>query len=397
MKRTAVVIMFALTACSAAPGGGAVGNGNAYAAVPHASGYRILHVFTGYGDSDGGNPTSGLTERSGVFYGTTMAGGSIKLNNQGAVFSITPAGEERVVYSFNTTDGAKPFAALTADGDRLYGTTIAGGTANNGVIFEVNAADELRVLYNFAGGTDGATPAGGMLALDGALYGTTNAGGSGNSGTVFKHNLTDGIERVLYAFTGGAGGSMPRGTLISSGGALYGTTLQGGEKAGGGTVFELIPSGSSVLRTVYRFKNAPDAVNPVSGLVELDGAFYGTSQGGGATGFGAIYEVRKTGEERVVYSFKGGDDGYAPLGGLIVVNGLLYGTTSQGGRRSSGTIFEVSKSGQERVVYTFQGGKDGSQPNALVYKDNTFYGTTRYGGGSNKCALGCGTIFALTL
>jgi uncharacterized repeat protein (TIGR03803 family) len=150
---------------------------------------------------------------------------------------------------------------------------------------------------------------------------------------------------------------------------------------------------------VYRFKNPPDAVNPQAGLVELDGAFYGTSQSGGSNGFGTIYEVKKTGEERVVYTFKGGDDGLAPQSELLVVNGLLYGTTTMGGSRNGGTIFEMTKDGSKRVLYTFAAtsAKDGSYPNTLAYKDGTFYGTTRYGGGSIKCALGCGTVYSLTL
>ncbi|MBV8530987.1 MAG: hypothetical protein JO104_06690, partial [Candidatus Eremiobacteraeota bacterium] len=42
------------------------------------------------------------------------------------------------------------------------------------------------VLYAFKNRSDGATPAAGLLAVRGTLYGTTLGGGSSNEGTVFS-------------------------------------------------------------------------------------------------------------------------------------------------------------------------------------------------------------------
>jgi len=63
----------------------------------------------------------------------------------GTVFELSPAEDgwhETVLYSFcgaqNCADGAVPISALTLDGaGHLFGTTIAGGSANVGVAFEL--------------------------------------------------------------------------------------------------------------------------------------------------------------------------------------------------------------------------------------------------------------------
>jgi uncharacterized repeat protein (TIGR03803 family) len=60
----------------------------------------------------------------------------------GTVFKIDTTGKETVLYSFTggTTDGANPVADLLIDGDgNLYGTTVLGGTANGGTVFELKA------------------------------------------------------------------------------------------------------------------------------------------------------------------------------------------------------------------------------------------------------------------
>jgi uncharacterized repeat protein (TIGR03803 family) len=51
----------------------------------------------------------------------------------------------------------------------------------------------------------------------------------------------------------------------------------------------------------------------------------------------------------------------------------------------------------EKVLYTFQDGTDGSLPNGPLVADpaGNLYGTTYYGG-SNRCSMGCGTVFELS-
>ena len=283
-------------------------------ASPASPIYNIIYLFRGWGDGDGANPVTGLTEFNGLFYGTTTGGGSLANNNNGTVFEVTASGAERVIHSFTGSDGARPFGNLVVVKERLYGTASAGGPTNAGTVFEVTAHGNARVVHSFRGGSDGSTPIGHLLAWNDFLYGTTNSGGR-NNGTVFEVDLINGTERVLHTFGGGSEGALPRGGVIDVNGLLYGTTLQGGDRSGAGTVFEL-DHRLGTGRVLYRFKGPPDATNPQAGLVEMRGILYGTTQSGGANGFGAVFEIDMFGQERVLYSFKGGADGAAPVSGL---------------------------------------------------------------------------------
>jgi len=127
----------------------------------------------------------------------------------------------------------------------LFGTTFGGGVGF-GTVFEVTPTGVEKVLYSFTGGADGKGPHA-ALVLDtlGNLYGTTITGGAYDYGTVFEITAT-GTEKVLYSFTGGADGALPDAALVMDGnGSLYGTTFGGGASgfgySGFGTVFELVP------------------------------------------------------------------------------------------------------------------------------------------------------------
>jgi uncharacterized repeat protein (TIGR03803 family) len=109
------------------------------------------------------------------------------------VFALSEAGKEIVLYSFTGADGALPYAGLVRDPQgNLYGTTAYGGdlTCNTpdgcGTVFEVNTARKERVLHSFEN-SDGANPYAGLVRdTKGNLYGTTVSGGTSNAGTVFK-------------------------------------------------------------------------------------------------------------------------------------------------------------------------------------------------------------------
>jgi uncharacterized repeat protein (TIGR03803 family) len=65
------------------------------------------------------------------------------LSNLGTVFELVPpVGKgtytEKVLWSFNGTDGNGPLSSLVLDGaGNLYGTTASGGANGEGVVFEV--------------------------------------------------------------------------------------------------------------------------------------------------------------------------------------------------------------------------------------------------------------------
>ena len=156
---------------------------------------------------------------------------------------------------------------------------------------------------------------------------------------------------------------------------------------------------------IYSFKNSPDGSGPYAGLIR-DGAgnFYGTTAYGGLAGYGTVFKLDATGGETVLHSFTfGGADGSKPFAGLVRdAAGNLYGTTSDGGGigctiYGCGTVFKLDTSGTETVLHRFTGGADGGNPYTGLVRDpaGNLYGTTYYGGSSNNCYQGCGTVFKL--
>jgi uncharacterized repeat protein (TIGR03803 family) len=306
------------------------------------------------------------------------------------------SGTERVVYAFKgDKDSEYPDGSLIAVAGKLYGTTV-GSNGNRkcsdecGTVFEVSTAGTERVVYSFKGGNDGLGPLAGLIDVDGTLYGTTGYGGANDTGTVFAVS-TSGTERVLHSFGTGSGsdGKYPDAGLIAVGSELYGTTDTGGAK-GYGSVFEVSTSGKE--RVLYSFGGGADGANPGASLIAVGGELYGTTQDVGANGTGGtVFKVSTSGTERVLHSFGSGSDGADPLASLIDVKGVLYGTTAEGGVNGGGTVFSISTSGMEHVLYRFKGGKDGAGPYAgLVDVNGSLYGTTSGGGGG---ANGGGTIF----
>jgi uncharacterized repeat protein (TIGR03803 family) len=136
-------------------------------------------------------------------------------------------------------------------------------------------------------------------------------------------------------------------------------------------------------------------------------ALYGTTGQGGAYGHGAVYKLSPPAvaggawKEGILYSFTGGVDGSYPQGSLLFVNGAIYGTTQLGGASAAGVVYQLTHSGAtwtENVIYTFTGGKDGKWPICSLVADNrgNLYGTTADGGNFNGNAAGYGVIFRLS-
>src|SRR5258708_29338726 len=118
------------------------------------------------------------------------------------------------------------------------------------------AAQTERVLYNFnfdnngAGGTDPISNV--IFDASGNLYGMTATGGASSNGTVFE--LTPGTtgwtETVLHSFQRSEGSYPGRngGLIFDKAGNLYGLA-NGGGAYGYGTVFELSPGAGGVWTT----------------------------------------------------------------------------------------------------------------------------------------------------
>jgi uncharacterized repeat protein (TIGR03803 family) len=339
-----------------------------------------------------------------------------------ALAARTSSTNYKVVYSFSAhPDGRRPEASLIDVGGTLYGTTRIGGAhrfcyyynVGCGTVFSVTPGGKEKVLYRFRQSPDGSHPLAGLINVGGTLYGTTSTGGSYGTvcsypsrylcGTVFSVTPS-GTEKVLHAFGAGSDGSYPVASLVEVNGAFYGTTKTGGVYGGhynrGGTVFSITPSGAE--KVLHSFGNGNDGSYPLASLIALKGKLYGTTWRGG-TGAGTVFSITPSGEEKVLFSFGGtGTSGVQPEAGLINVKGTLYGTTTWGGgsgcassryQHGCGTVFSVTPRGTEKVLHSFGGS---SSDGEAPEASLTEVNGMLYGTTSGGGTYGKGTVFSIT-
>ncbi len=254
-------------------------------------------------------------------------------------------------------------------------------------------------LVSFGSG-EGQNPYSSLVqARDGSLYGTTDFGGTYGLGTIFRLSANGAIS-TLYSFSGGADGGNssvnqsqtgPSAALIQgSDGNFYGTTEYGGA-FGYGTVFRMSADGS--LITLYSFTGGCDGGNSTAGLIQAsDGNLYGTTSGGDF--YGTVFRITTNGAFTLLYAFTGADDGAEPEAPLIQASdGYLYGTASAGGVNGEGTVFRVDSDGAFNTLFSFNG-TDGSTPEGALLQapDGYLYGTTSTGSGHTYG----GTVFRIS-
>jgi len=177
--------------------GGANGAGTAFK-LTHGQGgrWRFRTLFAFAGEPDAGFPYGALTfDRSGNLYGTSYYAGAHGL---GAAYELTLANgtwSETLLYSFQGgTDGSSPISNLVFDrSGNLYGTTSEGGApgCSCGTIFKLTPGGQGQwtesVAYAFTGTPDGALPYNGLVGDQaGNFYGTTVHGGTADEGAVYE-------------------------------------------------------------------------------------------------------------------------------------------------------------------------------------------------------------------
>ncbi|MBE0544862.1 MAG: hypothetical protein IH623_26280 [Verrucomicrobia bacterium] len=371
---------------------------------------------------DGGYPGGDLLVVGNTLYGPAYRGGS---SGNGTVFRINTDGTGfSNLHSFSVTsgllnsntDGARPIAGLVSSGNRLYGTTLYGGSSGAGAVFAVNTdGTSFSNLHSF-GGRDGA-PFGGLLLWDDTLFGTTSAG------TVFKIN-TDGTGyTILHTFsattTNSSGvrtnwdGAGPSAGLILSGTRLYGTA-GGGGSFGNGTVFAVKTDGTD-FKTIHTFAagsgNYPYVTNndgafPIAGLILSGNTLYGIAEGGGSFGNGTVFAVNTNGSGfTILHTFTAlhapnpgtNWDGADPHARLLLSNCTLYGTAVSGGSSGAGVVFKVRTDGTgfatlHNFTATFATYPYAGPFAGLVLSGNDLYGTARYGGNAAN-----GAVYRLSL
>jgi uncharacterized repeat protein (TIGR03803 family) len=182
--------------------------------------------------------------------------------------------------------------------------------------------------------------------------------------------------------------------IIDSSGDLYGTTDTGGA-SDDGTIFELT-KGSSTITTLATFNSSNGSVSPYVSespttlMMDSSGNLYGTTFSGGASGEGSIFELAKGSSTITTLASFNGTNGANPHGGLIMDgSGNLYGTTGSGGATNGGTVFELTKgSSTITTLASFIVPPSGaflSTPNGVVMDGNgDLFGTTEFAYDPNK-------------
>jgi len=307
---------------------------------------------------------------------------------------------EQTLYSFSGgADGGDALSSLVMDAaGNLYGTTFVGGAYGAGDVFELSPNSggwTESVLYSFTGGADGANPYLADVIFDkaGNLYGTTVGGGANNLGVVFELTRTDNVwsESVLHSFAGGIDGQNPyAGLVLDPFGNLYGTT-NGGGAYGVGAVYEVKrgDGGSWTEQVIHAFDSKTGS-SPVGGLVfDSKGDLFGTTQGGGAYGVGVVFALEYSGRDvwiaKAIHSFTGGTDGGYPYAERLILDkaGSLYGTAQGGGVNNAGVVFrllQTSTGWKEQVLYEFNGAVESNPDGGLVMDGKgNLYGTCANG------------------
>ena len=153
-------------------------------------------------------------------------------------------------------------------------------------------AGTFSVLVQFtgSGGTaSGANPLGSLIASGGTLYGMTAEGGGNGVGNIFSVGTNGTNYRDLVDFTGTGGtasGEYPAGSLIATGGTLYGMTSAWRHQAGYGNIFSVGTNGSD-YQNLLSFTGTGGAANgddPLGSLILSGTRLYGMTSGGGVHG-----------------------------------------------------------------------------------------------------------------
>ncbi len=231
-------------------GGGGPKNWGTFFEITPAGKLTTLHNFCSQSDCTDGGPGDGLVQATdGYFYGTTPIGGVD--GGGGTVFKITPAGAFTSLVTFDGTDGSFPQAGLVqATNGNFYGTTSGGGANSEGTAYEITPGGTLTLLYSFCSQdypvcTDGLNPRAGLVqATNGNFYGTTVFGGTSNDGTIYSLSIGLGPFVETNPTSGKVGSKV---TILGNNLKITTSVTFNGTAVGS---FAVNSSGSAIMTTV---------------------------------------------------------------------------------------------------------------------------------------------------
>src|ERR1035437_4493374 len=157
--------------------------------------------------------------------------------------------------------------------------------------------------------------------------------------------------QTLFSFNNADGAEPEAGLTLGNDDNLYGTTSFVGGSCYG-TVFKMATNGT--LTTLVSFAYFTNGAYPCAGLtLRNDTNFYGTTQEGGSSGYGTVFQVTTNGTLTTLVSFSN-TNGANPTVGLNLGNdGNFYGTTYYSASGDDGTVFKVTPNGTLTTLVAF--------------------------------------------
>ena len=368
----------------------------------------VFKVFD-FKESQGENPVGSLMQASdGNLYGTALYGGR---SDRGTLFSFDIGNGNKYdkILDFNWYSNGFGFWAspIQAMDGKLYGITNSGGEFyNGGTLYRVNPYQkpystqldstlvgyDLEKLFDFDS-TIGNRPQGRLCEVKkGLLIGTTSEGGQYNQGVIYSYDYVKKSHTKLYDFDSSVVGAMPSGNIVlADNGKIYGTTETGGAN-GYGTIYEFDLKDNSIKQIAEL--PGSYAAYFYHGLMQASsGSLYAiaTSSFGNSYGAAIKFDVTQS-NLQIVYDFS--NTGLTEPTGVLTEasDGYLYGLTGRAGRFGQGSIYRLdAQTDSFTVVHDFTGSLGGREPDdQLIEINGKLFGVTLRGGGVNSQP---GTLF----
>jgi uncharacterized repeat protein (TIGR03803 family) len=299
-----------------------------------------------FNGTNGSRPQNSLKLMNGKMYGTTLIGGAV----QGVVFEWDPTTNIYTKLLDLSGNGAglngRVFVNnVTPYNNKLYCMPSQGGTNDYGTILVIDPSlpigsntTIIRQL-DFAGGFFPGNNE--MIVYNNKLYGCLTRGGTADAGVLFEIDPITNTYTKLVNFSSVATGYSPVGKLVLNGTKFLGLCNSGGVNSTG-TVFEWDPANPTTVVKKFDFlpSNYDNAVNPNGTFTLFNSKFYATSYDNSFVNYGALFEYDpSTSLFTKKKSFNAAENGRIPVGKPVLLNGKLYGTTSQGPQEIFGTQY----------------------------------------------------------
>jgi uncharacterized repeat protein (TIGR03803 family) len=261
--------------------------GNIFKVSKTGSGFEIVHSFCSAPNcSDGAHPGSLILGSDGNFYGSAGSGGSFEGTacqylGCGVIFRLSPKGTYTVVYAPTSGQVAVGITLQATDGN-FYGLCEADSGGHPGVC-RVTASGQVSTIFMFPStvwprsiSTQGSA---------GLLYGTVTIGNNAQaifqvstSGTNFAQLLQTPIQCCVKEAFSRVIQASDRNLWVTNPNAQF-----------WGTVYSITPTGT-LLETIP-FSGRTNGAAPTYLIQASSGALYGTTYGGGSSGFGTIFSI----------------------------------------------------------------------------------------------------------